>query len=336
MKRPTRNDVAKLAGVSVATVSYVVNNGPRPVFIETKEKVLAAIDELNYHPHAIARSLKTGNTNTIGLLVPSLVPALFGHLVTAVEDELALRNYGLILASSHEDYDREKYMLNVLGNRSIDGLLFVPMSDKHDGVITQMIASGIPVVFVDRYIPEVNADIVTTDNIEAARQATASLIKNGCKRILCISFSDTASSSQDRVKGYYRAHQEFGLQVDKKLDLLITWPFGKSVKETVISYIQENGLPDGILCTVEGFLTDVIQVLRELKLRIPENIHVAGGFGPSFSPWRELIESPVFIVRQNYQGLARAAVECMMERLNGYKLPPRATQIQAEYYPIYL
>jgi LacI family transcriptional regulator len=333
LKRPTRNDVAKLAGVSVATVSYVVNDGPRPVNEDTRQKVLDAIIELKYHPHAIARSLKTGNTNTIGLLVPSLLPTLFGHLVTAFEDELAVRNYGLILASSHEDYDREQSMLNVLANRFIDGLLYVPMSEKHDGMIAQLIESGVPVVLVDRYIQEINADIVTTDNVEAARHATASLIKKGCRRILCLSFSDTASSSLDRVQGYYRAHQECGLDVDHSLELLITWPFGKSVKEVLISYIHENGLPDGILCTVEGFLTEALQTLRELDVRIPDQVHLAGGFGASFSPWKELIEPPVLIIRQNYQEIAKIAVECMMERLNGESLPARTMLIPAEYYP---
>ncbi len=333
MKRPTRDDVARHAGVSVATVSYVVNNGPRPVLEETRNRVLAAIDELGYHPHAIARSLKTGNTKTIGLLVPSLVPTLFGHLVTAFEDELALRNYGLILASSHEDFDREAYMLDVLTNRSIDGLIYIPMSESNNEKIDQMVKTGLPVVFVDRYIPTVPADIIATDNIEAARRATFSLIKNGCKKILCLSFSDTASSSLDRVKGYYRAHQEAGMKVDKKLDLMINWPFGKSVREALINHIHENGLPDGILCTVEGFLTEVIQVLRELDVKIPNQVHVAGGFGASFSPWRELIESPVLIVRQNYQEMASLAVQYLMDRLEGVEIPPRTSLVQAEYYP---
>lgn len=98
IKRATRHDVAELAGVSVATVSYVVNNGPRPVAIDTRERVLAAIDELHYRPHAIARSLKTGSTRTIGLLVQSLIEPYVGNLVNAVEDYLVELDYGLNLS----------------------------------------------------------------------------------------------------------------------------------------------------------------------------------------------------------------------------------------------
>ena len=152
MHLPKRSDVAKLAGVSVATVSYVVNNGPRPVSKETSVKVRAAIEELGYRPHAIARSLSKGKTQTVGFLAPSLVSGFNSYLVDAVEERLAQRGYGLLLASSHEDPAHETQMLNTLASESVDGLLLVPTSYRNGAQVRELIARGLPVVFVDRYI----------------------------------------------------------------------------------------------------------------------------------------------------------------------------------------
>jgi LacI family transcriptional regulator len=331
-KRATRNDVAKLAGVSVATISYVVNNGPRPVSEETHARVSAAIEKLGYRPHAIARSLKLGNTRTIGLLVPSLLPSLFGHLVTAVEDQLANRDYGLILASSHEDYNRETHMLNVLVDRSIDGLLYIPMSSRLNESIMEIIDRGIPVVFVDRYTPGVPADVVMTDNVGAARQVTNHMIQSGCRKIVCISFSDEASSALDRVEGYRQALRDHNLPVDEKMILLAMWPFGESVASSLLAHIDTYGLPDGIFCTVEGFFSEVIKTLRQIGVRVPDQIQVAGGFTASPSPWQELMDKSIPIVRQNYQSIAQRAVEILINRLSGEISSPRTILVPGELY----
>ena len=129
-KRPTRNDVARLAGVSVATVSYVINNGPRPVSEETRARVLGAVQQLSYRPHAIARSLKTGRTHTVGLLIPTLLSPGFAYLINEVEDCLAQHDYTLVLASSHENGERERRVLDVMASQSIDGLLFTPSTAR--------------------------------------------------------------------------------------------------------------------------------------------------------------------------------------------------------------
>jgi LacI family transcriptional regulator len=329
-KRANRDDVAKLAGVSVATVSYVINNGPRPVATETRDRVLAAIKKLGYRPSSIARSLKTGNTRTIGLLVPSLLPTLFGHLVTAIENELAHRDYGLIVASSHEDFDREKHMLGALADRSIDGLLYIPMSGHSHKMVTQIFKEEIPIVFIDRYASDIAADVVMTDNIESSKMATNCLIQSGCRRILCLSFSHDATSALDRVEGHRRALRENGIPTDNSMIMVVDWPFGAGVEKPLLQYIDANGLPDGILCTVEGFLSDVIQVMRKQNIRVPDQVKIAGGFTAEFSPWQELIERPIPIVRQNFEEIARQSVEFLMDRIQGNDVPPRIVLIPGE------
>jgi LacI family transcriptional regulator len=331
MDRTKRSDVAKLAGVSVATVSYVMNNGPRPVAKETRARVQAAIKELNYHPHAIARSLSKGKTQTVGFLAPSLVSAFMSYLVDAVEEKLALRGYGLLLASSHEDSAHEIQMLNTLASQSIDGLLLVPTSHGNGGHVNELIARGLPVVFIDRYISGVAADVVATDNVEASRHATEYLIRKGCKRCICISFSDEASSAIDRVEGFRKALREHGLPLDEHPVLVVKYAAGDTVSAHLSAYLAKHGVPDGVLCTTDGFFIETIKFLRSRGIQVPGQTQVTGSF--FFSPWNEILDPPLPIVCQDYNQIADHAVRYLIERIEGTgpAPAPRLELIPANY-----
>jgi LacI family transcriptional regulator len=325
MYRPTRNDVAKLAKVSTATVSYVLNDGPRPVAKSTRARVQAAIKKLKYHPHAIARSLSKGKTQTVGFLAPSLVAAFQAHLVDAVEENLARRGYDLLLASSHEDSAHEIHVLNTLASRSIDGLLLVPTSSGSGAKIRELIARGLPVVFVDRYVAGVAVDVVATDNQEAARHATSYLIGKGCRRLVCISFSDEASSAIDRVKGFRQALSQHGLAAQDHPVLHVRYAAGESVSAKLAAHLARSGVPDGILCTTDGFLIETVKFLRSQEVRVPGQVQVTGGF--FVSPWNEILDPPLPIVSQDYQRIADQAVRLLIERIEA-TAPAPAPRVQ--------
>jgi len=329
VKRANRQDVAELAGVSVATVSYVVNDGPRPVAVDTRKRVLAAIETLNYRPHAIARSLKTGSTRTIGLLVQSLIEPYVGNLVNAVEDYLVEHGYGLILATSHENCERENHMMDVLASQHIDGLLYTPASCINKEPVNQLIEQGIPVVFMDRYIPGIETDAVISDNVNAAKTATKYLLDQGCRQIVCISFSQEASSAIDRVKGYRMALHENGIPVNEEIILNVNYAVGETVAPYLHNYINTNGLPDGILCTTERFIVDAIVNLKQHRILVPEQVHVVGGFFNS--PWNALLDPPIPIVNQDFKRVAKSAIEFLMERVQGIESPPRTVLIETEF-----
>lgn len=326
MKRPTMRDVAKAAGVSEATVSYVINNGPRPVQKDTRQKILAAINELGYRPHAIARSLKKGSTRTVGLLVQSLISPFVSNLVNAIEKNLAKYDYGLILASAHENCEREGKMINTLASQSIDGLLYIPTSCSNANLVNRLIQEGLPVVFVDREVKGVPADLVKTDHKEAARKVTQDLIHNGCQRILCISFSDEASSALERVDGYLQALQENDIPPDEDLIYIFQYSSGESVEQSLINHIELHGMPDGILTTTENILIDVADALKNKDIVVPEQIQVAGGFFNS--PWNKLLNPPLPVVSQNYEQISERAVEFLLDRIDGNTEPPRIDLIE--------
>jgi len=329
-KKPNRFDVAKLAGVSEATVSYVINNGPRPVADDTRQRVLQAIEALGYRPHAIAQSLRKGSTQTIGLLVQSLIQSFVSHLVNSVEECLAEEGYRLVLASTHEDPSREADLLNVLASQSIDGLLYIPSSHINIQLVQRLIHEGMPLVFVDRYVDGVPADTVMTDNFNAARQMTNYMIESGCRKILCVSFSNVASSALERVEGYRQALVEHGIPLDKDLVAVFRYAAGELSDEELLAYFRQNGRPDGILCTTDGQLIQVSRTLLKAGISVPEQVLVAGGFFES--PWNELLPSPFPLVTQNYQLIAENAVSFLLDRIKGNHEPPRIRLVSPSFY----
>jgi LacI family transcriptional regulator len=329
IKRPTRKDVAAYAGVSVATISYVVNNGPRTVTEETRRRVLEAIKTLGYRPHAIARSLKTGSSKTVGLLVQSLIPTFIGRLVNSVEDNLAKWGYGLILASTHEDCDRERQMLHVLADQSIDGLLYIPTTCSNSDIVMRLIEQGLPLVFMDRYIPGVPADAVMTDNVSASKKAVEYLIQQGCQKIVCLSFSKDASSAVERVEGYRQAIEEHGYQYDNRNVLMVRYAEGGSVEPALLAYIDTFGKPDGILCTTDSFVIETMKTLRQRSIKVPDQVRLVGGFDRA--EWNTLLDPPIPFVIQDFQLIAQRAVEFLMERIEGEEIAPRMELIKADF-----
>jgi LacI family transcriptional regulator len=327
-KRPTRNDVARVAGVSVATVSYVVNNGPRPVAPQTRAKVLAAIEKLDYKPHAIARSLKTGHTHTIGLVIPTVVSPGQAYLANAVEEILAQHNYSMLLATSREDCEIERRVLELFSSQSIDGLIITPVSMENGDHVRRLLDNGVPVVFADRFIPGVPADIVASDNLNASREAVEFLIERGCEHILCLSFSDSATSALDRVAGYRLALEARGIPFQEERVVVVKTPGGRRAGPALLKYIDEFGYPDGILCTTQMITISVVKTLRELNINIPDQVAIMGGFFDS--PWNELLDPPLPLISQDMERLAELVVEFLLKRLQGDTSPPRQFLLDAD------
>jgi len=327
-KRPTRKDVAQLAGVSVATVSYVVNDGPRPVAEKTRNRVLVAIEELGYHPHRVARNLRKGKTNTIGLLLPGLFGGgFFSSLTSSVELHSASNGYGIILSSSHETQQREIQVLQMMASQMIDGLLFCPHSDKNKETLVKIIDSGLPVVFIDRYIEGIDIDLVVTDNFNAAKEITRYFIDSGCKKLLCIGFSENNSACSDRILGFEEAINEFDKNLIGKV-IKVNYEKEKLSQKIVTEYLERNGIPDCILCTDGTTLIKTMKILQDKGLKIPEDVCVGGGFDDL--PWNEILPNPVPLIQQNKDLMARTALKFLIDRIEGNKDEPRKKYLPAE------
>lgn len=324
-RKSTRRDVAQLAGVSDATVSYVINGGPKAVSPETERRVLDAARQLEYKPDFIARSLKTGKTNYIGLVIHMISSPVIATLANNVHESLLRYGYSVTFVNTHEDPVLENRALELLLAQSVDGMLISPVSQQPPQMLRRFSALNIPFVFLDRYIPGYRADIVTTDNVAYGRQATEYLLQRNCKRLLCLSFSRQASSACDRVEGYRRALTEAGSPFDETRDLLVVEdPTGRLVESEFLAHIDANGPPDGILCLTQEAGMGVLKAFKRRRIDFnPQNMVVFD------AEWAQLLTPPIPVIEQDVRTMAETAVRLLMDRIAGGQSPYRTVFFDA-------
>src|SRR4051794_5709622 len=208
----TMNDVARVANVSIATVSHVIN-GTRFVSAERVERVQTAMQELGYTPDATARSLRVGRTDTIGLVIPDNSNPFFAALARWIEEAGFEAGYTTILANSNERPDREHRYVSTLISKRVDGLILAPSRGDH-GTLTRLLENaGTPVVIVDRDVALPNADAVLYDNSGGSYEAVRHLIALGHTSIACVAGPADTTSAAERVDGFRRALEDAGLPV---------------------------------------------------------------------------------------------------------------------------
>lgn len=211
----TISDVAKLAGVSTATVSHTINN-TRYVSSETKEKVYSAIAELGYTPDASARSFRTGKKKTVGFIVPDISNKFFATMIESVENYLSMHGYHLIIANTKEDMDREETNVRLLTAGLVDGLLIASTMDDFDR-FDQMIPAGFPVVLVDRTFETKKYSSICVSNFQPIYRSVCRLAGKGDQRIGIIGGLPRLSTTQERISAYQQAVADCGLPEDPAL-----------------------------------------------------------------------------------------------------------------------
>jgi LacI family transcriptional regulator len=211
----TIKDVAKLAGVSTATVSRVVNDDPR-ISGKTKERVLHCIGELDYKINNIARSLKTSRTYTIGFICPEISNNFFMSIAKGLEDELRKHGYSIIICNANEDVEQEKERIRLLCEKCVDGIIIIPSTGKGEH-FNRLKELGIPVVLVDRLVEDFITDAVLADNINGSYSAVEHLINQGSRRIGYIGGDIRLTPARERDEGYRRALGDYCIPVEDEI-----------------------------------------------------------------------------------------------------------------------
>lgn len=304
--------MARLANVSEATVSNVFNGGSKPVSQKTRVQVLEVARILGYRPDLIARSLKTGKTNTIGLTIPIISSPMLSSLTNVVHESALEKGYTVFVVNTYENPKLETDAFDRLIAQSVDGLIACPVSDRGSDALRAFVEHGIPVVCLDRYVTDTVTDIVATDNVNCSEQATRYLIEQGCQRILCISFSRHASSALDRVKGFASALNQYGLPFKESQLLLIEDPTGNTTADRFAAYLDNHGLPDGILCTTQEIGMGVVRAFKQRNINFPARRMVIFD-----AEWATLMNPPIPMIEQKSREMAETAVQFLMARING-------------------
>ena len=237
MRKPTLKDVARLAGVSTATVSYAVNK-TRSVSPRSREKIEAAIRQLGYQPNLAARSFKSGKRNTIGFIVPDIANLYFSVIIEEIEAVLASKDMNLIVANTKEDPERELKQVGALSNGLVDGLIIAPAGDQYD-VLAQLLPDRFPVVLIDRSIPGCGLDQVLIESQAAMQKGVSHLVDEGHRRIGFIADQAHIHTAQQRVKEFEKSCSSSGISPDPALIRHITAE-DSSVRRHTLDLI-ENG-----------------------------------------------------------------------------------------------
>ncbi len=320
----TIRDVARHANVSVATVSHVLNH-TRYVSPETRAAVLAAIKTLRFHPNHIARSLSMQRTNTIGMVVGHISNPFFSEMILGAEAILHPLGFSLFLCNSEEDVAREEHYLNLLLSRRVDGIIAAATSEQW-ATLEILEALNIPIVFIDRTFTGIKGPFVGVDNAAATYQAVHHLIEDGHHAIGILAGMERMSTMQERYQGYLRALHDHGI------DPLPQWScYGNlSIAEgyhCAQTLLDAEPRPTALFANNNLLLLGALQLIKERKLRCPEDIGVAGFDDP---PWSALVTPAPTVVRQPTFAIGRTAAELLIKRIEGHDLPDRLYLLQTE------
>lgn len=304
-------DVARLAGVSTSTVSHVIND-TRRVEPETKARVLAAVESVGYRRDALARSMRRSKTDSIGLVVSDAGEPAFAEMVHGVEAAAARSGFSLLLANSAEDPERERFAVETLLDRRVDGLIIARAAGSDPDLPDRIRGQKKPLVLLDR-LSDLNADQVGTDNASAMTELVEHLVSQGHERILLVAGDLRVPTLKERYDAFCSAMTQRGLQPSN--DLLHQ---GTSTTATTYEQVADvirtpEQCPTAIVACSTVLAAGALRAIQKSGLRIPEEIAFATFDGFSYS---DLFEPQITTVRQPAFEMGEAAVELLIRRIN--------------------
>lgn len=321
-------DVARLATVSEATASLVMNNRPG-VKTETRDRVLDAALSLGYTPNFIARGLAMQKTHSIGLVVTDIENPFFGTFTRYVDEFVLNHGCNLILSVSNDDPELEQRVIYDFIGKRVDGVIIVPtVSEVRDASIFQQLANHkIPFVFSTTYYEGIDCECIMTDLEEGSYRLTKYLIELGHREILFfITSNREVIASKLRIKGHKRALNEAGIELREESFIECRKPdfnCGYSAAQAAV----EKKKPDAIITVNDIMALGAKRGVIDLGLRIPEDISVAGYDDVIFS---SISEIPLTTIRQDIQEISRETVNILFEKIEGKKPHNRLIKLTPE------
>ena len=302
----TIKDVAKLAGVSVGTVSKVINN--IEVKPKSKELVENAIKELNYEPNIYARGLKLNKTNTVALILPTVWNPFFGELAYNIEKNLAKYNLKMILCNSENDYKKELEYITMVKQNKVDGIISISYSD-----IDSYISTNIPIVSIDRFFTE-GIPYVSSDNLSGGIMAAKELVKAGCKKIAVIGRgSKLNNSTTNRALGFVNYCKNNKIEYKDYYYVGHSKEFEEFLDDFLITNFKDKINFDGIFAITDEYAKEVIDKLNSLNVHIPNDVQVIGYDGAK-SHSKDSIK--ISTIRQPLELIAEKAVYNLNKIIN--------------------
>ena len=336
--KPTMKDVAMQAGVSVSSVSHVLNS-TRFVSADVTKRVKQAIQTLNFKPNSIARNLRSGKSWLIGFVVSHLENSYYLGIAKGVEKTIEAHGYRLLLIDSAESKEKEINNVESLFMQGVDGLIIIP-TNRDCEYLKKVIMPDYPVVFVSRQPSNYNADVVLLDNGEAAKLATRHLISRGYRNIgflgikLGIKFegNNISKTMEERIDGYKQALEESGIKINPDLIHVVT---GKADVLNTLQYAETYKLTEqllgqqvrAILCGNSIAAIGAYTYLRDKKIRIPEEVSLIT-FDDDL--WLRLTTPAITSIVHPAQAMGAMAAHRLLRRLEGEDIPFECFRLKAD------
>ena len=323
---PSLTDVARVAGVSIATVSRVISH-PDKVTAETRRIVQRVMDDLGYRPNRVARRLRQrgGRRHLLGLIIPDIQNPFFAEMARGVEDVAYANQFAVMLCNSDEDLRKEAFYLNVMRDESVDGIILPPINDR-DPAVLQMAASGMPMVSVDRSLANSPIDQVEVDNRQGALEAVDHLIGLKHRRIGLITGRLDVSTSRERRAGYLAALAARQIKLEEKLVRVgdNKQASGRALAEELLDLSDP---PTALFVTNNLMAVGAIEAIHHRRLKIPANVAIIGF---DDLPWAEALDPPLTVVRQPAYEVGRRAAELLLYRLENREAPVTALRLKPQ------
>lgn len=309
-KKASMKEIAEAAGVSVATVSRVINDNGR-FSEETRQKVLRIIKEMDYRTNIVAKSLRTNISNSIGVIVPDITNEFFASIVLAIEEYCFPYGYSVLICNTNEDKEKEKMYIKDLLAKGIDGVIYISDYPIEEGDL------NIPIVCVDRN-PHNRNDlaVIESDNYRGGYLAGEELVKAGCKQMVVLKDYRNISVVINRMKGYYDALSKYNVNINEDLVINIEVNFDKAV-EAVLKLVEEKISFDGIFATSDMMALGALTALKRSKIKVPKQVKIVGY--DDISLIRHSYPA-ITSVRQNKDELGKCAAEVLLNMIDNGKV----------------
>ncbi|MGB8344914.1 MAG: LacI family DNA-binding transcriptional regulator [Ktedonobacteraceae bacterium] len=315
-------EVAEAAGVSTATVSRVLTNSPH-VRPELRERVLNVVQQLEYRPNLIARSLRSQQTMTIGLIVSDIRNPFFTAISRAVEDTAYEQGYSIILCNTDEDQQKEEIYLNLMRDANVAGVIFSPT--RQTAANFAALNLDIPTVVVDRSVSNADVDAVLLDNVDSAYRLTTHLIDNGYQRIGAIC-GEMSTTGRERHAGYEQALRARGRTPAGDLVRFVA-PKIEAGYAATLQLLDLAQPPDALLTTNSLLAAGALEAIRERGLTIPGDIALV-----TFdeTTWASLVQSPLTLIAQPTHEIGQTATELLLRRIAEPARPTRQVILKGQ------
>jgi LacI family transcriptional regulator len=309
--RVTLKDVARLAGVSTATVSNVINSSKK-VSEKVEKNVLNSMEALNYQPDMVAKSLRIKESKLIGLVISDIANSFFASVVRGIEDALSADGYNVLLCNSDLNVDKEKKYLNLLLGKRVDGLI-ISASGSSNSYYKQLKNNGVPSVYLNRSPDFTDIDTVTTNNYGGSYQATDHLINHGHKKIGIITGIQNINTGRERLSGFKQA------LLDNDLEINENWVKEGNFEDNsgyfkMKEIMEQTDRPTALFVSNNAMTLGVYKYIKKFALKIPDDIAIIGFDDPE---WGSIVDPPLTAVAQPSYQLGTEAARLIIEKIKG-------------------